>query len=85
MKPLSFPQLLFLPHYLMVPWVIFSSPPTIPNPPIAGQFFICRNNDEKYKAFLLFVSFDRAAKGQGYGQGLLMSCPGQLKRTVLGN
>ena len=37
------------------------------------------------KAFLLFVSVDRAAKGQGYGQGLLMSCPGQLKGTVLGN
>ena len=46
---------------------------------------ITKKNTRLSKKGFFPVSLHRGVKGQGHGQGLLMSCPGLLKTTLLGN
>ena len=46
---------------------------------------ITKKNTRLSKKGFFPVSLHRGVKGQGHGQGLLMSCPGLLKTTFLGN
>ena len=87
-KPISSPQLFFISPKLMVtpppsppPKLIFDS-----NPHFQVRFFTCRMKNLRFSTeSFLSVSLGRATKGQGHGQGLLISRPGLLKTILLGN
>ena len=86
-KPLSSLQL-FLSPLLMVPPSYFRIQPHFPLPRLLGQFsfaaIMTKNIQLSKKGFFL-ASLHRAVKNQCHGQGVLMSCPGLLKTTLLGS
>ena len=86
-KPLSSLQLFFIPTTNGSPQ-LFLDPTPFPLPRLLGQFsfaaIMTKNIQLSKKGFFL-ASLHRAVKNQCHGQGLLMSCPGLLKTTLLGS